>query len=476
MKTFAWWRRAFLLIFLSLAFSILCLSSSSWMLSDFAKEMRLGTQRYIAAYISGRNLEEIRYRTKLVLEARKASSLIGFRLWVVNEAGEVLASTESTPMPIEWGPAPKPEEPGTAQNAYKESVFGRQINVYRLPVEQRLWMVNDTLPPGSMGQKLGRIFIFFFVLNIVGNAVLGSLCFVLISRWKARQASEVLAEFGRGNLKARFPMTKTDEFGQLMIEFNRMASAIEEVLTKLRDAESSRRALLQDINHDFRTPLATLEIVMERLGEYHDRMPSEKRSQAIAGAVRELEYLKRLTEFLFTLAESDEPAYRVSFEPQDLKQVLQDEVTRRRSAGLERGRRLKWEITGSPPSCPLEGDRSLILRLLRNGLDNAEKHAREKITIALSEQDKHWVVTILDDGAGPSKEGLARFGRRQSATVAALSLDPKESAGLGSVIMRAIATLHGGEVELSARSDGASGGALRIRLPKAAETAALLSA
>ncbi len=476
MKTLAWWRRALLLSLLSLAFSILCVFASSWTLANFSKEMRTETQKYMATYINAPTVDEMRQRARVAATARGASNLIAFRVWVVNQAGEVVATTENKPLPIDWARAPKPEQVSTYATAYQEGAFGRQINVFRLPADEPLWMVNDTLPPGSLGQRLGRAFVLFFVLNIIGNAVLGSVSFVLISRWKGRQASEVLAEFGRGNLKARFPMTKADEFGHLMVEFNRMASTIEEVLTKLRNAESARRALLQDINHDFRTPLATLEIVMERLGEYHDRMPSEKRSQAIAGAVRELEYLKRLTEFLFTLAESDEPAYRVSFETQNLREVLEAELNQRRSAGLERSRHLKWELAGGLASCPIEGDRSLIVRLVRNGLDNAARYAKEKVSIVLGEDGKHWTVTILDDGPGPSDEGLAKFGRRKAATVVALSLDPSESAGLGSVIMRAIASLHGGDVELQPRADGASGGALVIRLPKGAEAPALLSA
>lgn len=100
--------------------------------------------------------------------------------------------------------------------------------------------------------------------------------------------------------------------------------------------------------------------------------------------------------------------------------------------------------------------------ILSNLLDNAGKWARSGVVVDWTPQEGDVLITVVDDGPGiPADEraGIFAVGRR---------LDEQAPGhGLGLTIARDVARSYGGEIELTDRSDGASGLLARIRLPRA---------
>ena len=79
-------------------------------------------------------------------------------------------------------------------------------------------------------------------------------------RSKAHLAAQIINEKMRGgNLSARFPVGKMDEVGQLMLEFNKMADEIQRLVETIKNNEQVRMRRLQELAHDLRTPVASLE-------------------------------------------------------------------------------------------------------------------------------------------------------------------------------------------------------------------------
>lgn len=78
-------------------------------------------------------------------------------------------------------------------------------------------------------------------------------------------------------------------------------------------------------------------------------------------------------------------------------------------------------------------------------------------------------IDIIDDGSGLSQEEISQFGARRSKRTIDKKAQGRLSLGLGSVIMRAIALLHRGRVEMGNILDPVgkmSGARLVIRLPR----------
>jgi signal transduction histidine kinase len=103
-------------------------------------------------------------------------------------------------------------------------------------------------------------------------------------------------------------------------------------------------------------------------------------------------------------------------------------------------------------------------RVVRNLLDNAARHARERAAIGVAELDGHVVLAVEDDGPGidpaDRERALERFVRLDGAR------DRRTGGtGLGLSIVRDVTTAYGGSVELG---DSSLGGLLvRIELPSA---------
>ncbi len=326
---------------------------------------------------------------------------------------------------------------------------------------------------GSPGPQGGFFWISLGYLVVsVFLAILLSM-FVLFQgmRQKAKLANEVISQLQAGNLKARFPITKPDEIGQTMLSFNKMADEIERLVERLKSTEASRMALLQELAHDLRTPVASLKNLLETQVTRKDQLTESVRSELMDLSLREVEYFERLVEDLLFLARVSEPRYRTSSDPVNLGDLL-EEANEGARAGLgERTARIQLRF--DPPAEPVRvpGDAHLLRRLLRNALDNSLSFARTEVKVELRKVPGLARVEVLieDDGPGLSPEALQAFGKRRISRVLEASEEGPErktgklSVGLGSVIMKTIAQLHRGEVEVS----NPKGARIRISLPTA---------
>jgi K+-sensing histidine kinase KdpD len=96
--------------------------------------------------------------------------------------------------------------------------------------------------------------------------------------------------------------------------------------------------------------------------------------------------------------------------------------------------------------------------MMRNALQNARRYAASRVDISLgvlkNRQGGSIVrILIVDDGSGISPEDALLFGRRRPRKLSCeTDLSNSEiSLGLGSVIMSAIASVHGGRISISNR-------------------------
>lgn len=267
-------------------------------------------------------------------------------------------------------------------------------------------------------------------------------------------ADEVITELQNGNLKARFPIHRKDEFGQAMIRFNFMASEIEKLVINVRNVEQARKKLLQELAHDLRTPMASLKSMVETLHQNNHKLQVQVQEELLSLSLKEIDYLGRLVEDLLFLAQVQEPSYQRDQQSFDLAEILLEEIEDCQLRSVHQGQKI--EINSDRESLPifLVGDPYLIRRLFRNALENSSSFARKKIRIVLKTLLENRVyLSIEDDGPGLSEEGLASFGYRRMTRKLDLLPNGRVSVGLGSVVMRAICEAYRGTIEIANRYD-----------------------
>jgi len=393
-------------------------------------------------------------------------------LWLVGEDGKVISTNTSKTLPNNWRHVGLPKEPHEIIS--NEGIFRIASTTMILKLEAKptayLVAIQDEESYFS-----GPIFASQAILTFatVCIAIFFSLFFTfLYLRGKSQDAKSVLLRLERGDLKARFEIKRVDEFGNLMLDFNRMAGEIERLVHRIHETEKSRKNLLQELGHDLRTPLTGLTTAFETLKYHYQKINEMDREELFKIMGGEIAYLRDLLEKLLMIATLDEPHYKNTTETIDLQDLISQEMKSRQSAVGNAEKPLAWafssQISKANPGTLL-GDPHLLLRLLRNGLDNAAKFANSKIDVSLNETADNFEIVIKDDGPGVDANAIEGFGKRRDFRARAVS-GLQYSIGLGSVIMKTVAELHGGSVAIENRADSeetnASGASVRIILPK----------
>lgn len=209
--------------------------------------------------------------------------------------------------------------------------------------------------------------------------------------------------------------------------------------------DRTRRAMLNALGHDFRTPLTVLKEGLARL-------PGAKE----AGLVVEVERLRTLGENLLASARL-EAGLPLVLEPVDLVDTmanLQRDMAVR-TAGVELA-------VAIPADVPLvRAEPVMLAHLLGNVVDNAMRHAGRSVTIGCEATTDMVVVRIADDGPGiPAELAETVFEPFRSTRA-----DVRGS-GLGLAIARDLADAMGGKLQLEPPVAG-QGAAFRLELPRA---------
>ena len=235
-------------------------------------------------------------------------------------------------------------------------------------------------------------------------------------------------------------------------ELAKLAETLNRVLERLREADASRRAFVADAGHELRSPLATIRVLLDRLAE--DR-PLEDRRLVAARASAEVDRLAMLVDDLLIRAAADVRAVPIMTAEVDLDDVVLGE------AGLLRARGMPVTVRVEPAR--VRGDAARLGRVVRNLLENAERHRVSVVRVRLTHDGGTALLDVDNDGPPVAVEDRDRiFGRF-------VRLDDSRTrdtggTGLGLAIVAEIVKSHGGTVTAGTTPEGWCRFSVRIPL------------
>jgi len=282
------------------------------------------------------------------------------------------------------------------------------------------------------------------------SAVVGAL---LLARWILGPLERLRAtssELAAGDLAARAREQGPRELAQMGSSFNAMAESIERLF-------EARRELVAWASHDLRTPLASMQAMLEAIDDGLAQ-PDE-----YLPALREqVHALSTLVDDLFELARIDAGILTLQLREAALDDLVESCVRGLEAEARAKGVRLETRLRQPLPlvRCAPEKVERVLYNLLTNALGHTPSDG--SIAVVVSSRAPDVTVAVEDTGEGLSTEAgermFERFWRGESSRTT-------PGSGLGLAIARSLVEAQGGHIWAENRPEG--GARIAFTLPAA---------
>jgi len=385
------------------------------------------------------SVEALRQRPQLY------ENMLGNRdslLWLLDAQGRAL---------IEINPARLAIPPPAGDAAELTDTDGARLAWRRLPGEAGLTLVAGRLLAEREQMLAAYRVKLWWALSI--GALLASVLGWLISRRALRPVRHLTRQalaIDVQHLHLRLDdSTVPNELEPLRVALNQMLGRLEQGFARL-----SRFS--EDLAHEMRTPLGNL---MGQTQQLLHRARSVEDYQALAASNQEeYERLARMIDNMLFLARAEQPAAAIERQRFALPALVEQLCDYFEGVAEDRGIQLLDETEGE-----LCGDPELIRRALANLVANALRYgaADSPVRIVSATGDRWRRVSVINQGPPIAPEHLPRLFDRFYRCDPSRA-EPGDSGGLGLAIVRSIAQLHGGEVEVSSDAQAT---VFTLRLP-----------
>ncbi len=271
---------------------------------------------------------------------------------------------------------------------------------------------------------------FFVVLAAVGGFWLTHRAFLPVRRI-TRTAREIRQG---GDLSRRI------DLGPGRDEIHTLASEFDSMFARLEASFAAEKQFASDASHELRTPTAVILTQCEDALE-SAASPEELRA-ALKAIQRQGEKMAGLLSQLLLLSRADSGRQTLRSEPVDLSGLAAAVADEQRERAADKGIAVTADIA---PGLVVQGDETMLMRVLINLMENGIKYGRAGGHLALTLTAGGDTVTgkVADDGIGIAAEDLDKVWRRF------WQADPAHSgggAGLGLSMVKWIVEAHGGRI------------------------------
>jgi signal transduction histidine kinase len=271
------------------------------------------------------------------------------------------------------------------------------------------------------------------------------------------QAAESMSE---GRLDTRVPVDGSDELDRLALLFNQMAARLEEANRQQIEAEDARRQLIAAISHDLRTPLSSIQAMVEAIED--DVVDGETARFYLSQILVETRGLGLMINDLFELAQIDAGALRLQIERNRAAMLVADALDTMQPKAEQKAITLRR--LDDVDDLMVLADSSQIQRVFYNLVDNALRHTPRggSVMVDVTEAGPSVVFSVADSGPGIDPSDLPHVFERFYRADRSRHTDG--GAGLGLAIARGIVEAHGGRIWADGSEQGAR---FSFALPKA---------
>ena len=294
-----------------------------------------------------------------------------------------------------------------------------------------------------------------FIAICAASVIIGTLLIIFLMRRASKPLvalKDVAHRIANGEYSKRANINTKDEVGELAVDFNVMADAVQSRIEQLTDTAQCRQLFISGLTHEIKTPMASMMIHTDTLLTADLSAGDAKAS--LAHIHEQCRWLERLSQKLLKLITLEEG---IHVQPENMRLLLED-------AGKSAAEALRAGNTPLIIECDVESlamDYDLMKSLLINLIDNASKASGAGQEIRLRAYGN--TIEVADSGRGIPKDEIARV------TDAFYMADRSRSrkaggSGLGLALVKHIADAHGAQLIIESELD--AGTIVKIIFPE----------
>ncbi len=236
-------------------------------------------------------------------------------------------------------------------------------------------------------------------------------------------------------------------------DVEKWAEQKKEEIEALLNNEVYRKEFLQNLSHEFKTPIFAIQGYVDTLlsGALENPAVNKKFLENTARNVERMVNLVNDLDAITKLESGEQPLYKQAFAIQDLIKEAFETLSLQTSE-----RNIRCSIKkGCEQPILVFADKEKILQVLINLIENAVKYGRQDGNIIASvykTDEKHVLIEISDDGVGISEEHLPRIFERFYRTDRGRSRNVGGT-GLGLAICKHIVEAHAQSIHVRSKLD-----------------------
>ncbi|MBQ9098577.1 MAG: HAMP domain-containing histidine kinase [Clostridia bacterium] len=276
-----------------------------------------------------------------------------------------------------------------------DSVNAIHVRVIYVDGVEYLLMVDCELTPMDATVRTLQVQFFWIAGIVIGAALI--LIFIL-TRIISKPLTEI-TEKARGLATGNY---EPDFSGKGYREVQELADALNYAAAEIGATDRLQKELIANISHDLRTPLTMIRGYSEMMRD----IPGENSPENVQAIIDEATRLSELVNDLMDLSKLQAGTQKMTPAIFDLTETVQD--TMKRYDQLIRHEGYSIEFCGGEERAVVEADRTMILQVIYNLINNAVNYTGEskRVVVTQTIANGRVRVSVSDDGEGIPPEQI----------------------------------------------------------------------
>ncbi|WP_407887495.1 ATP-binding protein [Levilactobacillus sp. N40-8-2] len=296
----------------------------------------------------------------------------------------------------------------------------------------------------QINRNLIRALLVSIVVAIVASYILARYYTSRINR--LRKATNQVA---RGNYDVEMTSKNRDEIDDLINDFNGMAHSLKDSQEEIQRQEQRRREFMANASHEMRTPLTTINGLLEGLA--YDAIPEESKEESIDLMRSETSRLIRLVNENLDYEKIRSNQISLNLHEFNAVDALHNIVEQLKQKADDSGDALELQ---APKEIPVYADYDRFVQIMFNITQNAIQFTHDgTITISAQRGYEETIVKVADTGMGMSDEQLQNIWERYYKADPSRKNTKYGESGLGLSIVHQLVQLHHGKISVTSKEN-----------------------